>query len=109
MDDKINAWRICPLEKKYPYLTCDVLYEKVRDHHRVVSKGILIITAVGEDGYREVLSVDIANTETKESWERVFQNLIRRRLKGVKLIVSCDHEGLEAAIAKYFQEATWQR
>jgi len=54
------------LEKKYPYLTPDALYEKVRTYHRVVSKGILIIIRIGEDGYREVLSVDIANTETKK-------------------------------------------
>jgi len=74
----------------------------------VVSKGILIIIGIGEDGYREVLSVDVANTETKKSWERVFRPLKRRGLRGVKLITSFDHEGLRQDVERYFQEATWQ-
>ena len=69
LDEKILTGKT-PLEKKYPYLTPDALYEKVRTHHRVVAKGILIIIGIGEDGYREVLSVDIANTETRESRQR---------------------------------------
>jgi len=75
----------------------------------VVSKGILIIIGIGEDGYREVLSVDVANTETKKSWERVFRPLKRRGLRGVKLITSFDHEGLRQAVERHFQQATWQR
>jgi len=39
LDEEIAYWRNRPLEKKYLYLTPDALYEKVRTHHRVVSKG----------------------------------------------------------------------
>jgi len=85
------------------------MYEKVRTHHRVTSKGVLIIIGIGEDGYREILSVEIANTETKQAWERVFKNLNRRGLKGVRLIASDDHQGLRGAIERYFQGAAWQR
>ena len=53
--------------------------------------------------------MEIANTETRESWERVFRSLKRRGLRGVKLVVSDDHEGLRQAVERYFQEATWQR
>jgi len=84
LDREINAWRNRPLEKEYPYLIVDAMYEKVRTHHRVTSKGVLIIIGIGEDGYREILSVEIANTETKQAWERVFKNLKRRGLKGVR-------------------------
>ena len=55
------------------------------------------------------MSVDVANTETRESWERVFRSLKRRGLRGVKLITSDDHEGLRQAVERYFQGATWQR
>ena len=87
LDEEIAYWRNRPLKKKYPCLIVDALYEKIRTHHRVVSKGILIIIGIGGDGYREVLSVDVANTETKKSWERVFHSLKRRGLKGAKLVV----------------------
>jgi len=109
LDEEISYWRNRPLEKKYPYLIVDALYEKIRTHHRVVAKGILIIIGIGEDGYREILSVDIADTETRESWGKVFRGLKRRGLRGVKLVVSDDHEGLRQAIERYFQGATWQR
>jgi len=70
---------------------------------------VLIIIGIGEDGYREILTVDIANTETKESWGRVFRQLKERGLKGVKLVVSDDHEGIRGAVDRYFQEVSWQR
>ena len=87
----------------------DALYEKIRIHHKVTSQAVLIIIGIGEDGYREILSVDIADTETRESWKRVFRSLKRRGLRGVKLVVSDDHEGLRQAVERHFQGATWQR
>jgi len=63
LDKEIAAWRNRPLEKEYPYLIVDALYEKIRMHHKVTYQAVLIIIGVGEDGYREILSVDIANTK----------------------------------------------
>jgi len=109
LDEEITAWRNRPLVKEYPYLIVDALYEKIRIQKKRVSQGVLIVVGVGEDGYREILAVDIANTETKESWSRVFQHLKQRGLKEVKLVVSDDHKGLRGAITRYFQGALWQR
>ena len=109
LDEEICSWRHRPLEKGYPYLIVDARYEKVRRNNRVISQGVLLILGVGEDGYREILSVQMANTETKESWSRVFRDLKERGLEGVKLVVSDDHEGLRGAITRYFQGALWQR
>lgn len=49
LDEEITTFRNRPLEKKYPYLIVDALYEKVRTHHRVVSKGVLIIIGIEKD------------------------------------------------------------
>lgn len=109
LDEEISLWRNRPLECEYPYLIVDARYEKVRIEKRVLSQGVLIIIGIGKDGYREILTVEIANTETKESWGRVFKQLKQRGLAGVKLVVSDDHEGLRAAVNRYFQGASWQR
>ena len=109
LDEEIAFWRNRPLEKNYPYLIVDARYEKVRKQGKVVSQGVLIILGVDEDGYREILTVDLAHTETKESWSRVFQDLRKRGLKGVLLVVSDDHEGLRSALDRYFQGVEWQR
>lgn len=97
LDEEIAFWRNRPLEKNYPYLIVDARYEKVRKQGKVVSQGVLIILGVDEDGYREILAVDLANTETEESWSRVFRDLRKRGLKGVLLVISDDHEGLRSA------------
>jgi putative transposase len=54
-DPDLNQWREQPLEAEgYPYLFVDARYEKVRVNDRVVSEGVLIVTAVRrEDGLRE--------------------------------------------------------
>ena len=109
LDEEIAAWRSRPLEKEYPYLIIDARYEKVRIGKRVISQGVLIVLGIDEDGRREILTVEVANTETEESYSRVFRDLKQRGLKGVRLVISDDHEGLRSAIDRYFQGAEWQR
>ncbi|MEA3485443.1 MAG: transposase, partial [Candidatus Aerophobetes bacterium] len=109
LDEEIAAWRSRPLEKEYPYLIIDARYEKVRIGKRVISQGVLIVLGIDEDGKREILTVEVANTETEESYSQVFLNLKQRGLKGVRLITSDDHEGLRSAISRYFQGVEWQR
>ena len=109
LDEEIRIWRNRPLEQEYPYLIVDARYEKVRIEKQVLSQGVLIIVGIGKDGHREILTMEIANTETKESWGRVFRSLKERGLKGVRLVVSDDHQGLRWAIGRYFQGASWQR
>ena len=109
LDEEIAAWSSRLLEKEYPYLIIDARYEKVRIGKRVISQGVLIVLGIDEDGRREILTVEVANTETEESYSRVFRNLKERGLKGVRLVISDDHEGLRSAIDRYFQGAEWQR
>lgn len=78
-------------------------------HHQVVSQGVLIVTGVREDGNREILAVEVADTESEATYQELFRHLKERGLRGVKLITSDDHRGLKAAIRRHFQGASWQR
>ena len=109
LDEEIAAWKSRLLEKEYPSPFIDARYEKVRIGKRVISQGVLIVLGIDEDGRREILTVEVANTETEESYSRVFRDLKQRGLKGVRLVISDDHEGLRSAIDRYFQGAEWQR
>jgi putative transposase len=84
-------------------------YEKVRVDGRVVSQGVLVVSAVRDDGYREILGVEVADTESEATYQDLFRSLKARGLKGVELVVSDDHGGLKAAIARHFQGAAYQR
>jgi putative transposase len=110
LDAELRAWRGRPLTAKtYPYLFVDARYEKVRMDRRVVSQGVLLVSAVREDGFREILAVEVADTESEATYHELFRSLKSRGLSGVELVVSDEHEGLKAAIARRFQGASHQR
>jgi putative transposase len=111
LDSELQAWRSRPLEAEaYPYLFVDARYEKVRVGHRIVSQGVLIVSAVrAPEGFREILGVEVADTESEATYHELFRSLKERALSGVELVISDDHEGLKAAIFRHFQGASWQR
>src|ERR671933_3056287 len=63
LDSGLEEWRKRPLEAEaYPYLFVDARYEKVRIGPRVVSEGVLVVSAVRDDGFfREILAVEVAD------------------------------------------------
>jgi putative transposase len=110
LDSELEGWRSRRLEAaSYPYLFVDARYEKVRVDHRVVSQGVLIVSGVREDGFREILGVEVADTESEATYQELFRSLKSRGLSGVELVVSDDHKGLKAAITRHFQGVSWQR
>ncbi len=111
LDSELEAWRSRRLEAEaYPYLFVDARYEKARVGHRVVSQGVLVVSAVREpDGFREIVAVEVSDTESEATYQELFRSLKARGLRGVELVVSDDHEGLKAAVARHFQGASRQR
>jgi putative transposase len=111
LDAQLGAWRSRPLEADaYPYVFVDARYEKVRVDHRIVSQGVLVVSGVrAPDGLREILGVEVADTESEATYHELFRSLKARGLRGVELVVSDGHEGLKAAVSRHFQGASWQR
>ena len=110
LDAELAAWRERPLTAaRYPYVVVDARYEHVRIDGRVVSQGVLIVAGVRDDGRREILAVEVADTESEATYEALFRRLKVRGLRGVEVVTSDDHAGLRAAIARHFQGASWQR
>ena len=109
LDLELSAWRSRGLEKAYPYLVIDARYERVRRAGAVVSQGVLVVVGISQEGYREVLGAWMADSETETSWGQVFAELKQRGLRGVRYVVSDDHQGLVRAVRRHFQGAMWQR
>jgi len=109
LDQDLAAWRERRLDVAYPYLVVDARYEHVRQGGQVVSQGVLVVKGVREDGFRELLAVEVADTESEASYEALFRGLKDRGLRGVRLVTSDDHRGLVNAIRRHFQGVSWQR
>jgi len=109
LDSQIKAWKVRKLNKAYPYLIVDATYIKVRIEDTVVSQGAIIAVGIDSCGYREILALEVANSETYQAYDSLFRDLKARSLSGIRLIISDDHKGLKKAVDKHFQGAAWQR
>ena len=110
LDPMVHEWQNRSLSgRNHPYVMTDVLYLKVREDHRVLSKSCHIAIGITEDGEREVIGFMIQNEESEDTWSIFFEYLKERGLQGTELIISDAHKGLVTAIRKSFTNASWQR
>lgn len=110
LDARVRAFNERRLDgERYPFILMDALFFKSREGDRVVSRAALTISGVRSDGYREILGIQIGDTESFSTWDETFRWLKQRGLKGVMYVISDQHAGLTEAIRKHFQGATWQR
>jgi putative transposase len=110
LEEQQREWRERALEEKaYPYLYLDATYLKVRWGARVTTMALLVCVGVDEEGFREVLAVEVAGSEKGAAYASMLRGLVDRGLSGVQLVVSDDHEGIKAAVAGELPGAGWQR
>jgi transposase-like protein len=109
LDEAVNSFRQRPLDTAYPYVWLDALYLKVRQNHRIVNMALVIAIGVRETGEREILGVEIGSSEEESFWKAFLRSLVQRGLKGVELVISDAHQGLQRAIQAVLVGAAWQR
>jgi putative transposase len=110
LDTDIAAWRERSLaQQATPYVFLDATYCKARVNGRVVSRAVVIATGVTADGHREVLGVDVGDSENEDFWTEFLRSLRDRGLHGVQLVISDAHRGLTNAIGTVCAGAAWQR
>lgn len=108
LDKQVEAFRKRALGR-YPFVTVDATYFKVREEHRVISKAFMIAYGVNEDGTREILGFSVKDKESKENWKEFFCELKSRGLTGILMITSDAHEGIKYGISQVFPDVPWQR
>ena len=110
LDEQVAAFRTRPLDEgPYTFVAADALTMKVREGGRVVKVAVMVATGVNADGYREVLGINTATTESGAGWLTFFRDLVARGLTGVALVTSDAHAGLVDAIGATLPGAAWQR
>jgi len=110
LDEQVAAFRTRPLhDGPYTFVAADALTMKVREAGRVVKVAVMVATGVNADGYREVLGIHTATTESAAGWLSFFRDMTARGLKDVALVTSDAHAGLVEAIGATLPDASWQR
>ena len=110
IDEQVEVFRTRRLDHlEFPYVFLDATYVKARVDHHIVSRAVVVATGVGTDGNREVLGLEVGDSEDEVFWTAFLRSLKDRGLDGVKLVISDAHAGLKKSIVRVFQGATWQR
>jgi putative transposase len=108
LDERVGAFLNRPIEGDWPYLWIDATYVKAREAGSIVSVAVIVAVAVNTEGQRQVIGMKVGPSEAETFWTEFLRSLMRRGLRGVKLVISDAHLGLKAAAAKVLK-ATWQR
>jgi transposase-like protein len=108
LDEKVKEFLERQIEDNINYLFLDASYFKVRSDGRYINKALLIVTGIHENGCREILGAKVGTNEDEPIWENLFEELKNRGLKGVQLVVSDGHKGIQKAVEKSFLGSSWQ-
>lgn len=114
LDEMVGAFRTRRLDHTaFPYVYLDATYLHVRNKPgkggQVVSMAVVVATGIAADGSREVLGVDVGDSEDETFWRSFLLSLKQRGLAGVQLAISDQHSGLVAALRRAFQGCAHQR
>ena len=110
LDEEVGRFRTRRLDAtSYPYVFLDATYLHVRGGGLVSSKAVVVATGVTAEGRREILGLDVGDSEDEVFWRTFLTHLKSRGLAGVQLVISDQHAGLVAAIGRCFQGAAHQR
>jgi len=108
LDEELSRWRARPLGE-VPYVYLDARYEKVRHGGAVVSCAVLMAFGIDASGHRSVLGVSVSLSEAEVHWRDFLAHLQQRGLRGVRLLISDDHAGLQSARQARLAGVPWQR
>lgn len=109
LDEEVKTFLARSIEGEHPYLWLDATFHKVRQQGRVISVATVVAIGVNDQGQRTILGASTGQSEDHQFWTSFLRSLIKRGLKGVRLVISDAHEGLRQAIAKVLAGTTWQR
>jgi transposase-like protein len=114
LDEAVGAFRTRRLDHtEFPYVFVDATYLHVRTSTssggQVTSKAVVVATGVTADGRREILGLDVGDSEDEVFWRAFLTGLKKRGLTGVRLVISDQHAGLVAALRRAFQGVAHQR
>ncbi len=109
LNEQVQAFRNRRLNKIYPVLWVDALYERIRYDNRVINMAVEVVVGIDIKGNRDILAIEPMQEESESTYKSLFDSLKSRGLEEVWLVVSDAHKGLTKAIRESFVGCAWQR
>jgi len=104
----ITEWQSRPLSSVYLIVWLDGMVFKVRQNSKVINKTIYLAVGLNSEGFKEVLGMWLAESESASYWISVLTDLRARGVDDI-LITSTDNlKGFTEAITSVFAQSVTQ-
>lgn len=105
----IDQWQNRPLSEVYPIVMIDAIVFSVRRDKTVQKTAVYVVLGVNSEGYKDVLSIEIGETESAKFWLAVLNNLKNRGVKDILTLCADGLSGIKEAIETAFPMTEYQR
>lgn len=106
---QIEDWQNRPLPEVYPVLYIDAIHYSVRDNGVIRKLAAYIILGISQDGYKEVLAIEVGENESSKYWLSVLNGLKNRGVKDILIICADGLTGIKEAISAAYPKTEYQR
>lgn len=106
---RIEEWQNRPLSSVYPIVFIDAVYFSVRDDNIIKKLAEYVVLGINEDGYKEVLHIEIGENESSKYWLGILNALKNRGVQDILILCSDGLNGLKEAIQAAFPNTEHQR
>ena len=106
---QIEDWQNRPLSEVYPVLYIDAIHYSVRDNGVIRKLAAYVILGINQDGYKEVLTIEVGENESSKYWLSVLNGLKNRGVKDILILCADGLTGIKEAIAAAFPHTEYQR
>ncbi|HCA4700346.1 TPA: IS256 family transposase [Enterococcus faecium] len=106
---ELEEWQARPLAKCYAFLFVDCMYVTLRENYEAKEYAVYTILGYDLKGNKEILGLWLNQTESKNRWMQVFDELKARGVEDVFFISMDGVSGLEEGAKAIFPSVIVQR
>ncbi len=106
---QIEEWQNRPLDEIYPVVYIDAIHYSVRDNNVIRKLAAYVILGINLEGRKEVLTIEVGQTESAKYWLSVLNTLKNRGVRDIMIICADGLTGIKDAIATAFPQTEYQR
>ena len=106
---QIEEWQNRRLSEVYPIVFIDAMVFNVRKEKTVQKSAVYVVLGIDSDGMKDVLSIEIGETESAKYWLSVLNNLKSRGVKDILVLCADGLTGIKEAIDAAYPMTDYQR
>ena len=105
----IEEWQSRRLSEVYPIVFIDAIVFSIRKDKVVQKVSVYVVMGVDADGMKDVLSIEVGETESSKYWLAVLNSLKNRGVKDILVLCADGLAGIKEAIETAFPKTEYQR